>query len=298
MKFIVTGSLGHISKPLTQELVQKGHNVTVISSNADRQKDIEVLGAKAAIGTLEDVQFLTTTFTGADAVYCMEPPPNFFDQSLDIFKYYSSIVENYMQAIQESGVKHVVHLSSIGAHRDNGVGMLSFHHDAENILDKLPPDVSISFLRPVGFYYNLLSFIHAIKTQGAIVSNYGGDEKEPWVSPTDIAAVVAEEITSSGKGRKIRYIASDELSPNETACILGEAIGKPDLKWIAIPDEQLQSGMIAAGLNQQIAKGFVEMNTSRVNGILYEDYFRNRPTLGEVKMKDFAKDFAAAFNKS
>jgi len=38
MKIVVTGSLGNISNPLTQELVQKGHSVTVISSNAERQK--------------------------------------------------------------------------------------------------------------------------------------------------------------------------------------------------------------------------------------------------------------------
>ena len=57
MKIIVTGSLGHISKPLTEELVGKGHSVTVISSKAERQKDIEALGAKAAIGTMDRCGF-------------------------------------------------------------------------------------------------------------------------------------------------------------------------------------------------------------------------------------------------
>ena len=40
MKIVVTNSLGNISKPLTQQLVQRGHSVTVISSKAERQKDI------------------------------------------------------------------------------------------------------------------------------------------------------------------------------------------------------------------------------------------------------------------
>ncbi len=65
MKIIVTGSLGHISKPLTEELVQKGHTVTVISSKPEKQAAIEALGATAAIGSVEDVSFLTTTFAGA-----------------------------------------------------------------------------------------------------------------------------------------------------------------------------------------------------------------------------------------
>lgn len=84
MKVIVTGSLGNISKPLTQELVQKGHTVTVISTKPEKQKDIEALDATAAIGSLEDVDFLTATFTGADGVYCMIPPNNYFDQNLDL----------------------------------------------------------------------------------------------------------------------------------------------------------------------------------------------------------------------
>jgi uncharacterized protein YbjT (DUF2867 family) len=210
---------------------------------------------------------------------------------------YRKLANNYAQAIRQSGVKRVVHLSSIGAHTDKGNGILAFHHIVENILSELPADVSIKFMRPVGFYYNMFAFIPGIKTQGAIISNYGGDDKEPWVSPLDIAAVIAEEMEKPFTGRKVRYIISDEVSPNEVAGILGEAIGKPGLKWVAIPDEQMVNGMIAAGMNPNIAKGMVEMNASRANGILYEDYNRKKPTPGKVKLTDFAKEFAAVFNQ-
>src|SRR4051812_23993334 len=128
MKIIITGSLGHIGQPLTKELVQKGHRVTVISSKQEKQKDIEALGASAAIGSVEDVGFLTTTFTGADAVYCMVPPNNYFDHSLDLVAYYQQIGRNYVQAIQQSNVKRVIHLSSIGAHLEKGTGLIVGHH--------------------------------------------------------------------------------------------------------------------------------------------------------------------------
>ena len=83
MKIIITGSLGNISKPLVNKLVKKGHSVTVISSKAERQKDIEAAGATAAIGTMEDGDFLSATFKGADVVYIMEAvgSSNFFDQN-------------------------------------------------------------------------------------------------------------------------------------------------------------------------------------------------------------------------
>lgn len=299
MKVIVTGSLGNISKPLAQKLVKKGHQVTIISSKVERQKNIEALGAKAAIGTMEDASFLSATFKGADVVYVMETlaPNAFFDPNVDVIAAITEIGKNYKQAIEKSGVKRVVHLSSIGAHTDRGNGIIAFHYNVENILNQLPADVSIKFMRPVGFYTVMFSFIQTIKQQSAIIQNYGGDEKEPWVSPLDIAAVIAEEIEKPFDGREIRYIASDEMSPNEVAKLLGEAIGKPDLEWLVIPDEQFLNSLIAAGMNPQTAKGFVESNAGKVSGVMYEDYFRHKPTLGEVKLKDFASEFASEYDK-
>jgi len=299
MNIVITGSLGNISKPLAIRLIQKGHSVTVISSKPERQQEIEAIGAKAAIGTMEDTDFLTQTFTGADVLYLMEAlhAGSFFDKDLDIMVAHNVIAHSYVKAVQQSGVKQIVHLSSIGAHMASGNGILAFHYNVENILNQLPPDVFIKTMRPVGFYYNMLAFIQTIKTQGAIISNYGGDEVEPWVSPLDIAATIVEAIESPFNGRGIRYIASDELSPNQVAKILGASIGKPDLKWLVISDEELLSGMVAAGMNPTIAKGFVEMNASRRGGILYEDYSRNKPVLGKVKVVDFAKDFAKVYNQ-
>jgi len=298
MNIVLTGSLGHISKPLTQILVQKGHSVTVISSKPERQKDIEALGAKIAVGIMEDVEFLTKTFTGADIVYLMEAlgAGSFFDHNLDYVATINKIANNYKQAVEDSGVKRVVHLSSIGAHTDKGNGMLAFHYNVENILKQLPDDVAIKFMRPVGFYINMFAYIPTIKSQNAIIQNYGGDEKEPWVSPLDIATVIAEEMEKPFAGRQIRYIASDEVSPNEVARILGEAIGKPDLKWLQISDEQMLNTMKAIGMNPEIAKGLVEMNAGRRSDVLYEDYNRHRPALGKVKLIDFAKEFAVVFN--
>ena len=297
MKITITGSLGHIGKPLAQELVENGHEVTVITSSADREKDIEALGAVAAVGSLEDAAFLTTTFKNADIVYLMEPPFNFFDQNLDIVAYWVNIGKNYALAIQEAEVKKVIHLSSIGGHTDKGVGMLATHHLVENILKELPNSVSIKTMRPVGFYYNMFAFIPAIKNANAIIQNYGGNEKEPWVSPLDIAAVIAEEMEKPFDGRNVRYIVSDEISPNEVAKILGEAIGKPDLKWNVIADDQFLNNFINIGFNPQVAKGITEMNAGRRNNLL-DDYNQNKPAIfGKVKLEDFAKDFAAAYNK-
>jgi uncharacterized protein YbjT (DUF2867 family) len=323
MKIIVTGSLGNISKPLAIELIKKGHEVTVISSNLGKQKDIEAIGAKAAIGTMQDAGFLAKTFAGADIVYLMEAggPENMFNKSYDLNEATREIVNSYKKAVEQSGVKRVVHLSGIGAHTDKGVGLLGLHYIAENILKQLPDDVSIKFMRPVGFYTNLLTNIEIIKTlskgfiggimalqnygiagllsgkRGVIVANYGGNILNLLVSPYDVASVIAEEIEKPFEGRTVRYIASEELTCNEEAKILGEAIGKPYLKWGAISDKMLTNTMLKRGMNKMMVKGIVEMGACAREGKLYEDYYKHRPVLGKTKLIDYAKEFAEAYKK-
>ena len=295
MNIVLTGSLGHISKPLAIGLVAKGHSITIISSKGEKRNEIVALGAKAAIGSIEDTGFLTATFTGADIVYLMEPPFNFLDHSIDMESYWLNMAKNYKQAVQQSGVTRLVHLSSIGAHTDKGVGMLATHHTIENILNELPSSVSIKTMRPVGFYYNMLAFIPAIQHAGAIIQNYGGHEKEPWVSPADIADVIIKEMEAPFSGRTVRYIVSDEISPDEVARILGTAIGKPDLKWQVIPDEQFLANLLNIGFNPMAARGLTDMNAGRRNH-LYDDYKQHKPILGRVKLTDFAKQFAEVYN--
>jgi uncharacterized protein YbjT (DUF2867 family) len=319
MQLVVTGSLGNISAPLTQELVRQGHAVTVISSKPEKRGAIEALGARAAIGTIEDVAFLAATFAGAEGVYCMLPPFNYFDPALDVMAEARKLATAYTAAIRQAGVKRVVHLSSVGAHLAQGNGVLAFHHLAENIFRELPAEVSITHLRPVGFYTNLFNFKDMIKGEGLlgrflalrysglramltgktgiIAANYGAGDKLPWVSPVDIAAAAAEELTAPLAGRNVRYVASEELTCNEIASILGQAIGKPYLQWALMSDKQMQSGLEMFKVPKERAVGIVEMNAAMHSGLVDEDYYRHRPVLGKVKMADFAKEFAAVYHQ-
>lgn len=293
MKIIVTGSLGHISLPLTKQLVQNGHSVTVITSKSDKQKDIEALGAIAAIGSIEDVDFLTKTFADADAVYCMTPP-NFYEA--DQVAYYTRIANSYAKAITNAAVKRVVYLSSYGAHLEKGTGFIVGSHRGENILNELQ-GVNVTHVRPGFFYYNLLNFIPMIKVANIIGANYGGNDVLAMVAPEDIAVAVAEELAASASN-KIRYVASDERSCNEVAGILGKAIDKPELPWLTFTDEQMHKGLEDNGVPAHIAANLVELGAASHSGILKEDFDKHKPVFGKVKIENFAQEFAAAFSKS
>jgi uncharacterized protein YbjT (DUF2867 family) len=292
MNIVVTGSLGNISKPLAIDLVQKGHHVTVISRKSESQKDIEAIGATAAIGSVEDVGFLTATFKGADAVYCMIPP-NFTE--INQVAYYSRIGSNYAKAITQAGVKRVVELSSYGAHLEKGTGFIVGSNRVEQIFDALT-GVATTHIRPGYFYYNFFNFLKMVKFAGLISANYGGEDKLAVVAPIDIAAAVADEIVTALSGSKVIYVASDDRTCSEIATILGTAIGKPDLKWLTLTSEQMQKGLESNGVPTHIAFNLVELGEATHSGALRENYDLHQPVMGKIKLTDFAKEFAAAFN--
>ncbi|NNV56791.1 NAD(P)H-binding protein [Limnovirga soli] len=292
MKFVITGSLGNISKPLSLALINAGHQVTIVTSKSANAAAIEALGATAAVGSVEDVDFLTATFSGADAVYTMIPPK--WDAA-DWKAYIGGIGANYTAAIAASGVKKVVNLSSIGAHLPEGCGPVTGLYRAEQSLNTLT-DVAIRHLRPAYFFTNLFANIGLIKHLNVIGSNFG-EQPIALVHPTDIAAVAAEELLSlSFTGHSVNYIVGDERTGNEIASVLGTAIGQPDLPWVVFSDEQSLQGAIGAGLSHEVASNYTEMGTAMRSGAMSEDFLQNRNALTSTKLEDFAPAFAAAFH--
>jgi uncharacterized protein YbjT (DUF2867 family) len=292
MKYVITGSLGHVSKPIVQQLVKAGNDVTVVSSSAARTSEIEGLGAKAAIGSVEDIDFLTKTFTGADAVYTMVPPrwdaPKWKE-------YIHGIGRNYAAAIGAAGVKKVVNLSSVGAHMADGCGPVSGLHGVETELNTLE-GTDIKHLRPAYFFHNLMGNIGMIKHMGIIGGNFGDNSTMVMVHPADIAAAATEELLGLNfSGRSIRYIASDERTTSDVAKVLGAAIGKPELPWVNFSDEAALGGMVQAGLSAEVAENYVEMGAAMASGAMSSDYNANKPVLSSIKLEDFAKEFAAVY---
>ncbi len=289
MKITLTGSLGNISKQLVAILTAAGHTVTVISSDPHKAAAIQELGAIAAIGSIEDVHFLTQAFAGADAVYTMVPP--IFTPS-DWKSYIAGIGKNYAMAIQQSGVKNVVNLSSMGAHLAEGAGPVSGLHRVEETLNQLD-GVNILHLRPGYFYTNFYTSADMIKNMGILGGNNGGDTVLVMADPADIAKAAAIAIQElSFKGKSIHYVVSDARTANEVAEVIGRAVNKPNLPWVEFTDEQLKDGMMKSGLPEEIAANYVEMGSAVRNGKLFED-FKGVPN--GTKLEDFAKVFAETY---
>ncbi|SEW36816.1 NmrA family NAD(P)-binding protein [Chitinophaga arvensicola] len=287
MKIVLTGSLGNISKPLTALLVKEGHQVTLISTDAGKRSQIAAMGAQPAIGSIQDPSFLVKTFTGADLVYCMNPL-DFTAWNLDIW---DTNMDNYVQAIRETGVKRVIVLSGWVAHLLQTV-------QPEKKFEALT-ETSVTFVRPGPFYSNFYHLKDMIRQQGMIASNYGGDDLIAFVAPEDIAAAIVEEIhTPVHAGLKAIYVVSEELTCTQAARIIGAAIGIPELQWTVLPGEQVKQALEANGVSPEVAGLLVEMQETMHNGKAQQDYYLHQPVSGKIKLQDFAREFADWYHKN
>jgi len=293
MKITVTGSLGHISKTIVINLLQAGHQVNVITSSASRKDEIEKLGATAFVGNVEDAALINDAFKGADAVYLMIPPKWGVTNWLG---YQKAVADNYVNAIESNKINHAVVLSSIGAHMGTGAGPIDGLAYLENALTKLS-SVNVLNLRPSYFFYNLHQQAGMIKQAGIMGSNFGAEHTIVLTHTSDIAEVATNALLHLDfKGQSVKYIASDERKISEVASVLAESVGKTGTPWIEFTDEQSFQGMLQAGLNEEIANGYVTMGKAMRTKEMESDYWNNRPEkLGKVKLEDFAREFAAAF---
>jgi len=93
----------------------------------------------------------------------------------------------------------------------------------------------------------------------------------------------------------VRYVASDERTCNEIAHVLGAAVGKPDLKWTTLSNDQMQADLEKQGFPPAICTSLVDLYASIHSGAMREDYELRKPIMGSVKLEAFATEFAQAF---
>lgn len=293
MKIIITGSLGNVAKPLAQQLITEGHEITIVSSNENKKNEIEALGAKAAIGSITDFDFLVQTFEGADAAFLMTPPNMC---AINIVENTINAGRNYAEAIKQTGVKRIVMLSSIGVESPVDNGPIKGLHFIEKFYNDLE-NTSVTFLRAGYFYINFFNDIPLIKNAGIIGANYPENVKVPLVHPTDIAKAAAEEIVKDSEDKNVRYIVSDVRSASDVAKTFGHAIGKSELPWVEFKDEDSLKGMLQAGVPQEMAELYTEMGLGIRTGVVQKDFIEHGSYIyGEIKLEEFAKEFADRFN--
>ena len=292
--YVITGATGNIGSKVTGILLSKKQKVRVIGRNEERLKVFADKGAVPAVGDLRDIEFLSRIFSGSSAVFAMIPP---LYTANDFRAYQNEVGASIAEAIQKSGTKHVISLSSQGAHLPDRTGPIKGLHDQEERLNRLG-GVNVLHIRPTYFMENLLMQVPMVKNSGIAGSAIKGDLKFAMIATKDIAAFVGEHLMKRDfTGKSIKdLLGQRDVSLNEAFEIIKGRINKPDLKYVQFSYEDAEKGMVQAGLSQDVSRLFIEMSMALNDGLFAVNLPRTVENTTPTSIEEFADTFAAVYS--
>jgi uncharacterized protein YbjT (DUF2867 family) len=287
----ITGATGNIGSKITADLLAKGQAVRCIARTPENLKPLAAKGADVAAVPLEDTAALANALTGIDAVFAMIPPHY---QAPDFRAYQNAIGSSIAAAVETSGVKYVVNLSSQGAHLPDKTGLIKGLFDQEQRLNTLT-DVNILNLRPTYFMENLLANIDMIKQMKIMGSAIQGDIKIPMIATQDIAEFASERLIKKDfSGMLVKdLLGQRDLSMNEAAGIIGKKIAMPELRYVQFSYGDTEKALADLGFSADVARLFIEMSKAFNEGLISTP--RTRENTTPTPFEDFTAMFARIF---
>jgi uncharacterized protein YbjT (DUF2867 family) len=266
--YVVLGATGNTGEPLARCLLAHGKPVRAVGRNAERLRPLAKLGAEPCVADVRDTAALVKAFDRAEAVFAMLPPnPASHDFRADQERASDAIAS----AVAQARVPNVVTLSSVGADKASGTGPVAGLNHLEKKLNIIP-GLSTVHLRAGYFMENTLPLAGVISKTGMAAGPLPPEVKVPMIATRDIAAAACEELlrVASGKaspGHLVReLLGARDLTYAEAATIIGQAIGRPDLKYVRLPEDQVRSAMIGMGMSENFVKLLLEMAAAIASG--------------------------------
>lgn len=254
--YVILGATGHTGKRITEQLLAAGKAVTAVTRDAGKAQELADKGAVIAVGDLCDYTFLQKTFEGATAVYTLVPP-KWDVQDWRSFQMQAATAIGL--AISAAGVKHVVNLSSLGAHLPEGAGPVSGLYYLEQILNNIP-GLTALHLRPGYFYENLYSFTGMIQHMGVIAQPVQGDFPLEMAHTSDIADAAAQYLLDLNfKHRDVVYVAGPKPYTFDEVAQAVSAVAGKQIPFVTSTPQEAAAGMTGMGMPQTIADGYVDL---------------------------------------
>jgi uncharacterized protein YbjT (DUF2867 family) len=286
----VMGATGHIGTALTEALLAKGHDVRALGRDAKKLGALAAKGAKPKSGTFTEAAVLADAFAGAEAAFVMIPPSY---GEADFGAYQDRQADAIVKAIQKSGVRKVVTLSSVGAHQSEGTGPIKGLHRMEKRFSQ-SGGPEVVHLRPSYFMENHFFSIPTIKSMGISGSPMKPDLAMGQIATKDIAQKAAELLDRADfRGTTVLELAGPrDVTMAQVTPILGKAIGKPDLAYVQFPYPDAEKALAGMGMPPATAALMVEMYRGFNEGLVVP---QSAPQRTKTTIEEFSPVFAEAF---
>jgi uncharacterized protein YbjT (DUF2867 family) len=290
---LVTGATGNIGSEVVRQLSSTAPAVNIKAAvhSAQNIKKVKEEGDRVNVVLIDynKPETLKEALDQVDKLFLLTPDVQNAPE----------LASNLVIEAKNSGIRHIVKQSVLGADLEADVGIMRLHRQVERIIEQ--SGIPFTFLRPNEFMQNFVNF-HSrfIKENNAFYIPLE-DAKVSLVDVRDIAAVAVKALTEddeNGKHKNKTYLITgpEALSYYQVAEILSDATGKK-IDYVNISEEEARRAMKESGMSDWMINTILELsdyfrkgNASQVSSAV-EEVTGRKP----ISFSQFAKDHASAF---
>lgn len=253
--YAITGATGHVGGAAARDLHARDLPVRRVV------RDPAKAGAADAVADLTDPAALTEAFRGCDGAFVLIPPlPSGSDTE------HRHMADTIATAVRDSGVGHVVALSSWGAQHESGTGPIRWLHHLEQALGGT--GAVVTAVRSPHFQEKVEATLGAA-AEGGIHPVFGDSADVPttMVATRDIGRVAATALADPPATSEIVHLDGPEYTERQVAEKLGAVLGKP-LDVALLPREAWEPTLVDAGVPPTFAAELAEMYDAEARGLL------------------------------
>lgn len=248
MTVLITGANGAVSSRVLQSL--KGTGVTVRAMVRDHSRAPADAVVQVAVGDLDDPKSLIPAFAGVDTLWLLT--------AMGPMAPHASM--NALWAARQTGVRHIVRLSAVGAGHDAPTRNGRLH--ALSDVELMASDFDWTIIRPHFFMQNLLGSI-----AGDVLYGATGEGRVGMIDIRDIAAFGAQVLVNPQEhaGKTYTLTGPTSISLREAAAALKPVLGRA-ITYQPLSPQEAYTAMTDAGLPPWNAAVNIEYGAAYASG--------------------------------
>lgn len=260
--YTITGVTGHVGSAAVRELHHRGAAVQAVVRDPAKRAATDPPNALTTVADLNDRETLSAALRGSDGAFVLLPiSPTGGDAE------HRRLGDSIAGAVRDSGIQHVVMLSSIGADLADGTGPIRWMYHLENRLRET--GVVLSAIRSWHFQEKVEAILPAILGDG-IYPVFGDSADVPtrMIATRDIGRAVADTLLTPPSASEVIDLEGPVYTEREVASRLEVTLGRR-LQVVTIPRPGWVGALVDAGLPEPFANELAALYSAEQDDLFH-----------------------------
>ncbi len=262
---VITAPTGNIGSQVVKHLLAADAPLRLIVRDGTKLPDATRTRVQVIEGSHSDPEVVDRAFAGVDTVFWLVPASPI---AKSVTEAYVGFSKPAAEALRRHAVRRVVNITALGRGTpwEKNAGYVTGSLAMDDLLSST--GVDFRAVANPSFMENIARQAKPLREQGMFFLPIDGDRKMPSCATRDIAATAARLLLdNSWTGiDHAAVLGPEDLSYNEMAAIMSDALGKP-IRYQQIPFETYKSNFLQRGWTGAMAQGQTDMARAKHEGM-------------------------------